>query len=233
MTEDLKNSSMRSAGFIAAALRDAIARGRYLAGERIYQEEVAETFAVSRQPVRHAFQRLQAEGVLTEIRPGRLIVSKLNIDQIVENVSLRALLEPEAARLAAVHGTAEQVAELRRVNQLIADDPGAKANHNYEFHKIIAEMSGSKLLSQFIDRLWFGMPISPMSWSLRQNTAENSAWHHNLMIDAIERRDAPAAEALMREHIGATRDFLLRRQEKEAGEARVAAAAAPPADMHL
>lgn len=224
-----KTGSERSGALITTALRDAIARGRYLAGERIYQEEVAEKFAVSRQPVRQAFERLQAEGVLTEVRPGRLVVSKLSIDQIVENVSLRALLEPEAARLAAINATADQVAALRRVNQKIVEDPAAKENYNYEFHKMIAEMSGSTLLRQFIDRLWFGMPNSPMSWPLRQNTAENSAWHHSLMIDVIERHDAEAAESLMREHIEATRDFLMRRREREHAANRPAEGGPAPA----
>lgn len=208
-------SSERSSGWVAAQIRDAIARGRYLAGERLYQEEVAEQLEVSRQPVRQAFERLQAEGVLTEVRPGRLIVSKLSLDEIVENVTLRAMLEPHAAKLAARNATPELIARLREINRKIVEEPSAKENWNYEFHKFIATMAKSKLLAQFIDRLWFGMPNSPMSWSLRQNTASNSAWHHELMIDAIAAHEEDKAEALMREHIEATRDFLMRRQASE------------------
>lgn len=200
---------------VAAALRDAIARGRYQAGERVYQDDIAAELSVSRQPVRQAFQRLQAEGLLTEDKPGRLIVSKVSLAEVEENISLRALLEPHAAKLAAGRITPLQIRELRRVNKLIVDDAPNKANWNYEFHKLIAIASGSTILGQFIDRLWCGMPMSPMSQALREDTAAKSHDHHELMIDALERGDGEYVQSLMAEHIAETMRFHLRRKARD------------------
>lgn len=214
-TEDQGHGGKRASQFVAEALRDAIARGRYQSGERIYQDEIAEALGVSRQPVRQALQRLQAEGLLTETKPGRLIVAKVTAAEVEENISIRALLEPYAAQLAAQRITPEEVAELRRLNGLIVTDTPNKDNWNYEFHRAIARASGSAILAQFIERLWSGMPLSPMSERLREDTAEKSAGHHDLMIDALERGDAERAQALMSEHIDETLKFHLRRKAKE------------------
>ena len=203
---------------VARTLRDAIARGKFQAGERVYQDEVAESVGVSRQPVREAFQRLQAEGLLTEVRPGRLIVTKMGPSDIVDNISVRLQLEPYAARLAAENITPEQLDELRRYNRLIREDVPNKTNWNYEFHKLIAVASGSKILSQFIDRLWSGMPLSPVSNALLENTAQKSAHDHDKMIDCLARRDGDGIEALMREHIGVTLAFHVRLNSKRVAE---------------
>lgn len=199
---------------VTQTLRDAIARGRFQAGERMYQDEVAESLGVSRQPVRQAFQRLQAEGLLTEARPGRVVVTKMTAEEVIDNISLRLLLEPFAARLAAMKITAEQIAELRRYNALIREDWRNKQNWNYEFHKVLAIASGSKVLAQFIDRLWFGMPIRPMSDALRGDTAQVSAHSHDKMIECLERCDADGIEALMKDHISNTMKFHVRRNSK-------------------
>jgi DNA-binding GntR family transcriptional regulator len=170
---------------------------------------------VSRQPVRQALQRLQAEGLLTEARPGRLIVSKISPSEVRENISLRLLLEPEAARLAAEHITPEETSELRRLNKLIVEDKWNKANYNYEFHKIIAEASRSKILARFIDRLWCAMPTTPMNDALRENTAAHQVSRHDHMIKALEKRDGARAQEIMRGHIQVTLEFHIRIKAKD------------------
>lgn len=205
----------RTSDFVANKLRHAIARGTYQSGERIYQEEIASSLNVSRQPVRQALQRLQAEGLLTEARPGRLIVSKISPAEVRENISIRLLLEPEAARLAAENITAEEIAELRRLNKLIVDDKWNKANYNYEFHKIIAEASRSQMLARFIDRLWCAMPTTPMNDALRENTASHQVARHDQMIRALERRSGAKAEEIMRSHIQVTLQFHMRIKAKD------------------
>lgn len=200
---------------VAESVRDAIARGRFQAGERIYQDEIARELGVSRQPVRQAFQRLQAEGLLTEVRPGRLVVSKFSPSEVIDNISLRALLEPHAAILASRNITPEQIADLRRYNRLITEDSANKMNWNYEFHKTIAVASGSRILASFIDRLWSGMPNSPMSQALREDTAGRSAGSHEMMIDCLARGDGDGVQTLMEEHIDHTMQYHLRRSSKQ------------------
>ena len=209
------DSELSASDRVTKTLRDAIARGKFQAGERMYQDEVAESLGVSRQPVRQAFQRLQAEGLLSQPRPGRVVVTKMTPEDVIDNISIRLILEPFAARLAAEKIQPHQIEELRRCNRLIREDWQNKQNWNYEFHKVIAEASGSKVLAQFIDRLWFGMPVRPMSDALRGDTAQVSAAAHDQMIACLERGDADGVEALMITHISNTMKFHIRRNSRQ------------------
>ncbi|MEA2379542.1 MAG: hypothetical protein QOD13_3449, partial [Thermoleophilaceae bacterium] len=55
---------------LAASISAAILDGELEAGSRLGQEALAERFGVSRQPVREALRRLQAEG-LVQVHPRR------------------------------------------------------------------------------------------------------------------------------------------------------------------
>lgn len=74
-------------------LRDAIRRGRYKPAERIREAEVADWLKVSRTPVREAFRRLQADGLLV-LTPWRgAQVAELNREQVVELYAMRKALK--------------------------------------------------------------------------------------------------------------------------------------------
>jgi len=199
---------------VARSLREAIARGRFQAGERLYQDEIAKDLGLSRQPVRQALNRLLAEGLLTEVRPGRLVVTKMTPKEVTDNLSIRLVLEPLAARLAAQNINESQIEQLRLFNRRVREDLPNKVSWNYEFHKLLAVASGSTMLASFIDRLWLGMPHSPISEALLGDTAQKSAHSHDEMIDCLMRRDSDRIEFLMREHISLTLAFHLRRNSR-------------------
>ncbi|MDG1211549.1 MAG: winged helix-turn-helix domain-containing protein, partial [Paracoccaceae bacterium] len=55
---------------------DAIDAGDYPPGARLLETELAETFGVSRTPVREALRRLESQGVVThEARKGAVVAS--------------------------------------------------------------------------------------------------------------------------------------------------------------
>ena len=65
-------------------LLDAICGGRYRKGDRLIAEDIASEIGMSRMPVREAFRRLDAQGLVT-LRPNRgAIVSGLDIDELHE-----------------------------------------------------------------------------------------------------------------------------------------------------
>ena len=72
------------------ALREEIQLGALVPGEPIRQEEVAARFGVSRIPVREAFGRLEAEGLVV-VRPDRgAFVAVLTAEVLREAYELRA-----------------------------------------------------------------------------------------------------------------------------------------------
>ena len=92
---------MRASDTAYAALRDDILHWNTPPGTVFAEVEQAERLSLSRTPIREAFARLTAEGLLVAL-PGRgLVVSELSRATIVELFELRLVLETEAARLVA------------------------------------------------------------------------------------------------------------------------------------
>jgi DNA-binding GntR family transcriptional regulator len=92
---------MRASDTAYAALRDDILHWTTPPGTVFAEVEQAERLRLSRTPIREAFARLTAEGLLVAL-PGRgLVVSELSRETIVELFELRLALETEAARLVA------------------------------------------------------------------------------------------------------------------------------------
>lgn len=79
---------------IATELREAILSGKFAAGAQLRQDALAESFGVSRIPVREALFQLDAEG-LVRITPQKgAVVSELSALEIQDVFELRAILEP-------------------------------------------------------------------------------------------------------------------------------------------
>jgi DNA-binding GntR family transcriptional regulator len=92
---------MRASDTAYAALRDDILHWKMPPGTVLAEVEQATRLSLSRTPVREAFARLTAEGLLVAL-PGRgLVVSDLSRETIIELFELRIVLETEAARLVA------------------------------------------------------------------------------------------------------------------------------------
>ncbi len=92
---------MRASDTAYAALRDDILHWKTPPGTVFAEVEQATRLSLSRTPVREAFARLTAEGLLVAL-PGRgLVVSELSRETIIELFELRIVLESQAARIVA------------------------------------------------------------------------------------------------------------------------------------
>jgi DNA-binding GntR family transcriptional regulator len=200
------------ADVVAESLRAAILSGQLKSGERILQDSVSADLGVSRQPVRDALHRLHAEGLVTELPNGRVIVREYSHDDICENYLLRRILESQAARIATVTMSDDEISELELVNQSLtratADrNSNTILNMNDRFHHLIRTGARHRTLDSFISSLWAGYTIAtPLSVPGR---AERSITEHEAIVSALRARDPQAAADAMTDHIDAAcRDFL-------------------------
>ncbi len=133
-------------------LRNEILSGRYLAGMRIKQEEIARTLGLSRIPVRDAIQRLLAEGFVT-LQPDRgVVVTRLTAEDISELFEIRAALEALAVQLSAPRVEETFLADgeeiLNRMDRARGDISLWIRRHE-EFHEHLAASSNrSRLMAQ-------------------------------------------------------------------------------------
>ncbi len=190
--------------FVHRRLRDAIRQGRYRSGSRIREAEVASWLEVSRTPVREAFRRLQADGLLT-LTPWRgAQVAKLERDQVVELYAMRRVLEGTAAGQAAEHATK---AEIDRIFQLLGKssalggNPGLMAENNRLFHEAIYTGAHNRYLLQSSNALADTLALlGPTTYEVPGREIRARADHEGI-ADAIRKGDANEAERLARAHI--------------------------------
>ena len=134
-------------------LRQAIIEGELKLGAVIAEEMLAQSFGVSRTPVREAMSLLQAQGlVVVKPQVGSFVFTPSAAD-IVELCTFRILIEPKAAELAYRHDRdgalkvmTAAVAEMKRA--LAARDTLAYGSADTAFHDALFAHCGNHYLMQ-------------------------------------------------------------------------------------
>lgn len=124
---------------IANALRDAIFSGVFESSEPLRQEEIAAQFGVSRIPVREAFQKLAAEGLVIYSRNKGVRVAPLSESDFIDIQDLRVLLEGRALSLSAPNLSEKDIREAESYLKLAVkkDAPAERARLHWEFHRTL------------------------------------------------------------------------------------------------
>ena len=186
-----------------ALILEAIDVGLYGPGDRLVESELADRFGVSRTPIREALQRLETQSLLA--RDGRsLIVAALDHTQLAELYLVRAHLEGLAARLAAQHGTEEEIRVLRVMvekDERLLGDPAALARVNRRFHKQVHLASHNRFLVQQLDLVYRTMALMATTSLAVEGRGRTALDEHDAIITAIEARDGAAAEHALKNHI--------------------------------
>ncbi len=209
---------MRAAEKAYSSVRDGILQGRYDAGLRLTEHELAQTVGVSRTPIREALRRLHAEG-LVHFEPNHgAIVASFEFEDAEEIFELRALLEPISARRAAERASREVIQELRAfADQQLLESTRRTANYlarigdlNDRFHRLIQKTADSARLSKTLS----GLIEAPLILrTFRQYTPvelRRSADQHLELVNAIEAHDPMWAHSVMHAHILTGRASYLR-----------------------
>lgn len=200
---------------VADRIRTAILGGEIKPGEWLRQERLAQEYGVSQMPVREALKELTAEGLVEHVPYRGVRVMAFSAEDVADLYAARSFLEGMAARHAAECMTPETLAELRRLQAEMAgrqapERLGEYLELNRRFHQLICTASQRAYLTRLLNQIWAAFPT--MLWgnvtaaagvSLPERNASDLVEHAELLA-ALERRDAAAAESLMRRHVEAT-----------------------------
>jgi DNA-binding GntR family transcriptional regulator len=100
---------------VATKLRTEILSGAIEPGAPIVVRDLVERLGVSHIPIREALRALEAESLVVS-RPGQsVMVSGVDLDELLDLYRLRRLIEVDAIRRAFPHYTAEFLDEARRI----------------------------------------------------------------------------------------------------------------------
>ena len=106
----MSSSSLKYRTLSAAVsdrIRQDILAGVHPSGAQLRQDALAETYGVSRIPVREALFQLESEGLILMVPHKGAVVSEWSIDEVNDVFDLRALLEPRLLEKSAPRLTAD------------------------------------------------------------------------------------------------------------------------------
>jgi DNA-binding GntR family transcriptional regulator len=195
------------------AVLEAICSGELKAGTRLTQEDLAQQFGVSRQPVLQAMMLLRREGFLIETGRRGVCVAPLDMQQVRNLYVVRAALDGAAARLAAARYTAD----LAHRGRLLLDvGRRAVASGNVpsvieadiDFHLFVYEASGNPLIGETAQPHWQHLR-RVMAAALSEEDLRVSVWdEHEGILRTLEAGQVEEAEALCRGHAEQMADIL-------------------------
>ncbi len=196
-------------------LKTAIVELRIPPGEPLREADIAQGLSVSKTPVREALGRLEQDG-LVELNSFRsAVVTAYTARDLQEIYELREIIEVAAARSAAESMSDQGLADLGRIAsecvRLNAGDGGPELVRLItEFDTVLFEEVGNRRIRAILDNVAAHLArIGRLTTEIPGRIAA-SVREHELIYEAIERRDPENAERFMREHIRSVRDDQLR-----------------------
>lgn len=212
----------RSSKEIYESLRQAIIEQALKPGAKLPEDSIGETFGVSRTTVRGALIRLNAEG-LVEIQPNRgASVAVPTIEEAQDVFQMRQVLEREVmSRLCQMDpGPIVRALEAHLIEEeqfLRNNDAKRSLRLAGEFHILLAELTGSRLLASYVNEV-----VSRSSLILARFAQTHSAQcgleEHTAVIEALRSGDADAAIARMEGHLCSVQARALLEPETEREE---------------
>jgi len=191
-------------------IRQMILVGELPGGAVVQDRRLAEKLGLSRTPVREALGRLAGEGYLRRDRR-ILTVHSVSIEDVMEILATRRVLEGETARLATGRLAPARIAEIRAAVEGMVSAAAVSHDKHWSVddlvHLSIAEAGGNGLMARMVKDLrertrMFGLARIPRRF-------DPGKGEHLAILAAIETGDAEAAARAMQSHIDNARQGIL------------------------
>jgi len=205
---------MSAADRAYAYTKERILDGGYPQGQLIGEGEVSDAVGVSRTPVREAFLRLEAEGILRLYPKRGALVVPISAADVEDVMEARRLLERFAIErvieldLDLAEPLAAAVAAQER--HAAAEDAVAFVDADREFHRVFVAATGNAILLRTHDSLrdqQNRMGLAALSGSERMSRILDQ---HRAIVAAVARRDPTEAQSLIDRHLDETLHLLRR-----------------------
>lgn len=197
---------------------DLILSGELEPGEHLNERELADMLKMSRTPIRDALLMLEAEGLI--VRHGRLGVQikQMRIDEFLDALQIRELLEPAVARMASGKVDDE---ELRRLEQTLheilenTDASGRGVDRSQtrwiddRLHGLILDSAGNPQLSNIVRNLRRKTQIFDLK-NLPERTIATCREHQDI-IAALRSGDGDKTALAMSRHLKQVRASIVAR----------------------
>ena len=192
------------------SLRSDILTCRLAPGDDMREQELAERYSVSRQPVREALLRLEREHLVTVQPRQGYRVNPISLSDARDVLRFRKALEPACVAEAIENATSEVLAALDQYRRFEGGQEDF-ITYNRRFHSALAHASGNRRMAAALcdligqaDRL-----IRVSLANLKGHDPARLVAEHVAVIEAMQRRDGRGASRLIKAHISQTEKRVL------------------------
>lgn len=176
-------------------------------GSPLDEVSLAESFNLSRSPVRDALARLHSEGLVTVLSNRSVIVKPIDFEGLPRYLDALDLIQRAVTRLAAGFRSHAQFEEICAKNQeymaaVDASDFCMMSEKNKEFHLCISRAAGNPYLTQYYENLLDeGQRLIHLQLNfIVSDLARTIGNDHEDIITAIAEQDMNGAEVAAHEH---------------------------------
>ncbi|MCR2764437.1 GntR family transcriptional regulator [Microbacterium sp. zg.B48] len=195
-------------------LRRAITTGELPPGSHVSEIEMSQRLQISRGTLREAMRTLQIEGLLTEGSRGRLLVRRMDDEELRDLFLVRAALEALAARTVAESPQRESAVEsLRAAVGLMSaaenESLDARMRADLDFHRELCRLTGNDTLMRAWSALEGSILMSITRSGIERAVRNMDVPRHLEIVDAIATGDPDTAAAAVAQHMElATRTLI-------------------------
>jgi DNA-binding GntR family transcriptional regulator len=195
-----------------------IMSGEARPGDLINERQLGHALHMSRTPVRDALLMLEREGLLVRQGTRGLQIKQMRIEDFMNALQIRLLLEPEAARIAAGRVPTEARAEIEaRLRALLAQaEKGGRSVDREEvrgvdnrLHGLVAEAGGNEQMAAIILTLRRQTQIFDLK-SLPERL-HDTCREHLAIVGALGMQDGTEAAEAMKAHLEQVRQSIITR----------------------
>jgi DNA-binding GntR family transcriptional regulator len=195
------------------AILQLIQTGAAQPSEIVTERRLAELLHMSRTPIRDALLMLEGEGLM--IRQGNrgLQIKQIRIEEYMDTLQIRMLLEPPVARMTAGKMPLEKIQALRGALMGLLSSSESKADRELvrgvdeALHGGLAEAAGNPQMAQIIQTLRRQTQIFDLR--AMPERLEETCKEHLRVLNAVEAGDGAEAERAMLDHLEHVRDSII------------------------
>ena len=206
-------------------LRRDILSGTLAPGQRLRTKDLQARYGLGLSPLRESLQRLSAEGIVVNDAQRGFAVAPVSLaelrDLTVARTALESTMLPMAMQLGSADWEGDIVAAFHRLSRTpLPHDPAAMADaslwelRHRSFHHALVAGCGSpwllRLHGQLVDQSERYRKIRILHHLESQAQVRDVNAEHQAVMEAVLRRDATQAVALMTQHLVATSDATAR-----------------------
>lgn len=187
-------------------IKEKIEHGIYSPAESLPEVELANEFNVSRNTIKKALLMLENDCYVTIEQNKGAKVRSYSKKEVLEYLQLRVELEGFLVRLAVPCFTEADVQQLQDIFARMQEchklnDLMGYSALNQKFHGVIYRTCPNRTATDLLLRLKAQMRKYNTKTILVPGRGDNSYAEHEAILNAIQNRDAAAAEACMRRHV--------------------------------